>query len=103
MYAIVQISSEQFKVSQGDVVTAPKIDKENGQDIELDQVLLLDDGKDVKIGQPFLKGVTVTAKILGQEKADKVVAFKFRRRKNYAKTIAHRQKLTELQITAINA
>ncbi len=101
MYAIIQLGANQFRVAQGDVIEAVRLSDEEGKTITLDQVLLFSDGKNVQVGQPFLKNIKVTAKVVKHSLADKVVAFKFRRRENYQKKIGHRQHMTILNITKI--
>jgi len=101
MFAIVQVGAFQYKVQEGDSIETQRIDKEDGASIKLDQVLLLSDGADLKVGQPFLKDVMVEAKVVRQVLADKVLSFKFRRRKNSKWTKGHRQKMTLLNITKI--
>ena len=101
MFAVVQIGSSQYKISEGDVIEANRLTDEAGKDIVLDKILFYSNGNDVRIGQPYLKDVQVTAKVVGDRLGEKLVAFKFRRRKNYAKKKGHRQKLTALNITKI--
>ena len=103
MYAIIQVGSSQIKVSEGDVIDAHRIKEEAGKDVTLDKVLLFAKGSDIRIGQPYLKDVQVTAKVVAHYADDKVVAFKYRKRKNSAQKIGHRQKLTALNITKISA
>ncbi|MBP9854557.1 MAG: 50S ribosomal protein L21 [Candidatus Omnitrophica bacterium] len=103
MFAVVQIGSSQFKVSEGDIIKAHRIAEDAGKDLTFDQVLVFAKGDDVRIGQPFLKDVKIKAKVMDHVSADKVIAFKYRIRKNSAKKIGHRQKLTTLSITQISA
>ena len=103
MYAIIQIGSSQMKVSEGDVIEAHRMKEEAGKTLTLDKVLLFAKGSDIRIGQPYLKDVKVTAKIVQHDLDDKVVAYKYRRRKNSATKIGHRQKHTALNITKISA
>jgi large subunit ribosomal protein L21 len=103
VYAIIQVGSSQIKVSEGDVIRVHRMTEENGKTLTLDKVLLFAKGSDIRVGQPYLKDVKVTAKIVQHDLEDKVVAYKYRRRKNSAKKIGHRQKLTALNITKISA
>ncbi len=103
MYAIIQIGSSQFKVSEGDIINADRMDKEGGQSITLDKVLMFAKESDIRVGQPYVKDVKVEAKIVKDVLGDKVTAFKYRRRKNSASKIGHRQKYTALNITKISA
>ena len=103
MYAIVLVGSSQYKVSEGDVIDVHRIDKEKGKSITLDKVLLFSKGSDVRVGQPFLKDVKVTAKVVDQMAEKKVVSLKYRRRTNSATKWGQRSKLTALNITKIAA
>lgn len=103
MYAVVQIGSYQFKVAEGDTIAAPRMDADEGKSVTLDKVLLISDGNNIKVGQPFLSSAKVTAKVLNHGLGEKVIAFKFRRRKNSQKTHGYRKKHTSLNITKISA
>ena len=103
MFAVVQVGNSQYKGSEGDIITTNRLDYENGQNIILDKVLLYSDGKNVKIGQPYLKDVEVKAEVLNQMRAPKVIAFKYRKRKDSARTHGHRQDLTTVKIAKISA
>lgn len=101
MYAIIQVGSSQIKVSEGDVIDADRFKEEEGKIVTLDKVLLFAKGSDIRIGQPYLKDVKVTAKVIKHGLGDKVVAYHYRKRKNSAKKTGHRQRLTSLNITKI--
>ncbi len=101
MYAIVDIAGKQFKVTQDQLVYAPKLEGEEGASVEFDRVLLLDNDGKVEVGAPVLSGVKVSAKILGHVKGDKVIVFKKKRRKGYRKKNGHRQEYTQIQIDGI--
>ena len=103
MYAVVQIGSYQYKVSEGDTIDANRLEGQEGHEITFDKVLMFAKGNDIRIGQPYLKDVKVSAKILKHTLGNKVIAFKFRRRKNSATKRGHRQRLTALNITKISA
>jgi len=103
MFAVVLVGNQQFKVSEGDVINANRLDYEKGQNIVLDKVLLYSDGKDVKLGTPYLKDVEVKAEVLKQMRAPKVIAYKYRKRKDSARTHGHRQDLTTVKIAKITA
>jgi large subunit ribosomal protein L21 len=103
VYAIIQVGSSQVKVSEGDVIDAHSIGEEVGQDVILDKVLLFAKDADIRIGQPYLSDVKVTARVVEHDLNDKVVAFKYRKRKNSASKKGHRQKRTVLNITTISA
>ena len=101
MFAVVQVGNKQFKVSEGDIIQAHRLDYEKGQSIVLDKVLLYSDGKNVKLGQPYLKDVEVKGDVLDHLRAPKVIAYKYRKRKDSARTHGHRQDLTSVKIAKI--
>ncbi|MGM9936703.1 MAG: 50S ribosomal protein L21 [Candidatus Ornithomonoglobus sp.] len=103
MYAIIETGGKQYKVAEGDVVFVEKLDVEEGAEITFDKVLLAADGDDVKVGTPVVEGATVTAKVLKNGKAKKVIVFKMKRKKNERKKKGHRQPFTKVEITAVNA
>ncbi len=103
MYAVIVTGGKQYRVSQGDKVRVEKLDVEEGSSVELDRVLMVVDGDDVKIGAPTLAGGKVTAEVKGHGRGDKVEIIKFRRRKHHMKRQGHRQAYTELEITGITA
>lgn len=103
MYAIIETGGKQYKVAQGDVVFVEKLDVEEGAEITFDKVLLSADGETVKVGTPVVEGATVTAKVLKNGKAKKVIVFKMKSKKNERKKKGHRQPFTKVEITAINA
>jgi|SRR5579859_348594 len=101
MYAIVDIAGQQYKVTKDHYVYAPKMEGEAGAAVSFDKVLLMDNGKSVEIGSPVIKGAKVSGKILEHVKGDKVIVFKKKRRKGYAKKNGHRQQFTKVQIENI--
>lgn len=101
MYAIVDIAGKQFKVAKDQYIYAPKMEGEAGSAVSFDKVLLIDDGGSVTIGAPTVSGITVSGKILEHVKGDKVIVFKKKRRKGYAKRNGHRQQYTKVQIETI--
>lgn len=105
MYAIIEDSGTQIKVAQGDIIKVAIRDlPANTPSLTFDRVLLVGEiGKDVKIGQPLVAGAKVTADIIAQEKTDRVVIRKFRRRKNYRRHRGHRQDYLKVKITGISA
>ena len=102
MYAVVQLGSSQYKVAEGDTIEVDLQEAEKGKSFTFDKVLLLSDGKDVKIGQPYLKDVKITAKVTGNVLGPKLMSFKFRKRKESAWRKGHRAQLTSLNITKIS-
>ncbi len=103
MYAIVEIAGQQFKVEKDRKVYVHRLEAEEGAQVEFENVLLIENGSDVKIGTPNVAGAKVTAKVLSHLKGDKVIVFKKRRRKGYQKKNGHRQYLTQIQIESIQA
>jgi large subunit ribosomal protein L21 len=103
MYAVIMTGGKQYRVSQGDKVRVEKLDAAEGDSIELDKVLMVVDGDDIKIGAPVLDGGKVTAQVKAHGRGDKVEIIKFRRRKHHIKRQGHRQAYTELEITGISA
>jgi len=101
-YAVIQTGGKQYRVAEGDVIEVEKLDVEPGTDAKFEQVLLVFDGDNLSIGMPLVAGAAVTAEVVEQTKAPKVVAFKFRRRKGYHRTVGHRRQLTRLKIKTIS-
>jgi large subunit ribosomal protein L21 len=101
-YAIVQTGGKQYRVAEGDVIDVEKLEVEAGSETNLD-VLLVSSGTDLQVGTPMLTGATVTAEVVDQHKGDKVIAFKYKRRKGYHRTVGHRRQLTRLKIKTISA
>ncbi len=102
MFAVVQLGNHQFKVNEGDTISADHLDYEAGQKIVLDKVLLICDGPSTKVGQPYLKDVEIKAEVLRHYRGPKTIAFHYRKRKDSARTIGHRQDLTSVKITKIS-
>lgn len=103
MYAVIMTGGKQYRVSQGDKVRVEKLNAAEGESIELDKVLMVVDGDDIRIGAPVLDGGKVTAEVKAHGRGDKVEIIKFRRRKHHMKRQGHRQAYTELEITGISA
>ena len=101
MYAIVDIGGVQFKVSKSMTIRVPKMGIEPGKSVELNNVLLLVDKENVKVGKPIVAGVSIKANVISHGKDKKVIVFKKKRRKNYRVLRGHRQEYTELQIDQI--
>jgi large subunit ribosomal protein L21 len=101
MYAVIRTGGKQYRVSQGDTLRVETLDANAGDSIEFDQVLMVGEGEQVKIGAPLVKGSKVTATIRSHGRGDKVEIIKFRRRKHHMKRMGHRQNYTEIEITGI--
>jgi len=101
MYAVVATGGKQYRVEPGGMFRIEKIGGEVGETISLDEVLMFSDGNDVKVGTPRLDDITVTANIVEQGKAKKIIVFKQKRRKRYRSKRGHRQEYTAIKIETI--
>lgn len=100
MYAVIQTGGKQYKVQKGDKIFVEKLPGNVGDAVSFDKVLLVG-GEAVKVGKPLVAGAKVEAKILEHGRGEKVIIFKFRRRKNYHRKTGHRQPFTTLEITEV--
>jgi large subunit ribosomal protein L21 len=103
MYAVIKTGGKQYKVQEGDTIRVEKLDGSEGDNIKLDNVLMLTDGDKVTVGTPLVEGASVSATVKAQGRGKKIKIIKFRRRKQYRKQAGHRQAYTELAITGISA
>jgi large subunit ribosomal protein L21 len=101
MYAVFRSGGKQYRAVKGDVLRLEKIEADEGATIKFDEVLLLGEGSDIKVGSPLLSGSTVSGKVVRQGKSKKVPVVKFKRRQNYLRQGSHRQFFTEVEITGI--
>src|SRR5205814_8405287 len=101
-YAIIKTGGRQYRVAEGDTIDVDLLDVEAGKTATFGEVLMHADGKHVMHGSPFISGAKVTAEVLEQRKDKKVIAFKFKRRKGYHRTVGHRRKLTRVKIKSIS-
>ncbi|GAB4283909.1 MAG: hypothetical protein Kow0068_08870 [Marinilabiliales bacterium] len=101
MYAIVEISGQQFKVEKGQKIFVHRLSNEEGSKVSFDKVLLIDDGKKVNVGTPCINNAVVSAEVLSHVKGDKVKVFKKKRRKGYQKLNGHRQQFSQIVINDI--
>jgi len=99
MLAVIKTGGKQYVVSPGQKLKIEKIEKKEGEEVIFDQVLLRDYNKKVEIGTPFVEGAKVLAKVLRQDRADKIVIFHYRPKTRYKKKAGHRQSFTEVEIT----
>lgn len=101
MYAIIETGGKQYKVAEGDIITVEKLGVEAGQEYTFDKVLVLAKDGNVKVGAPYVEGAVVTASVIGDGKAKKVVVYKYKPKKGFHKKNGHRQPFTKLQIKSI--
>jgi len=101
-YAIIKTGGRQFRVAEGDTIDVDILDVEPGKTATFGDVLMFADGKDVTHGSPLISGAKVTAEVVEQRKDEKVIAFKYKRRKGYHRTVGHRRKLTRVKIKSIS-
>ena len=101
-YAVIRTGGRQYRVSEGDVIDVDFLHGETGKEGLFADVLLVNDGDKLTHGSPLVEGATVHGEILEQRKDKKVIAFKYKRRKGYHRTVGHRRKLTRIRITSID-
>jgi len=102
MYAIIATGGKQYKVAEGDIIRVEKLGVEAGQTVTFDQVLVVNNGE-VKVGNPTVSGATVSATVVGEGKAKKVIVYRYKRKSGYHKKNGHRQQFTQVKIEKINA
>jgi len=100
-YAIIKTGGRQYRVAEGDTVDIDLLDVDAGKTATFGEVLMFADGKQITHGDPLISGAKVTAEVVEQRKDKKVIAFKYRRRKGYHRTVGHRRKLTRVKIKSI--
>jgi len=101
VYAVVETGGKQYKVSAGEIVEVDKLSLEVGEKIELDRVLLVADGEEVRVGQPTVEGAKVLATVTDHVKGPKIIVFKYRPRQRYRRKKGHRQNYTRLTVDEI--
>jgi large subunit ribosomal protein L21 len=102
MYAVIKTGGKQHKVSAGDVIAIEKIDGDRGDTVVFDQILMLENEGDIRIGRPVVEGAKVVGEIVSQTKGPKIIVFKMKKRKGYHKKNGHRQLLTSMKIKEIS-
>ncbi|MCM1245831.1 MAG: 50S ribosomal protein L21 [Roseburia sp.] len=102
MYAIIATGGKQYKVEEGDVIKVEKLGVEAGETVTFDQVLVVSDGE-TKVGTPTVAGASVTATVVAEGKAKKVIVYRYKRKTGYHKKNGHRQPFTQVKIDKINA
>jgi large subunit ribosomal protein L21 len=103
MYAVLNTGGKQYKVQKGETLRIEKIPGEVGSQVTFDKVLMVADGENVRVGQPLLEKAAVLASIVEQDKAKKIIIFKYKRRKRYRRKQGHRQPYTAIRIDGIEA
>ena len=101
MYAVVETGGKQYKVAKNDIILVEKLKAKTGGEVKLSKVLLAKEGNSVHVGNPYVKGAHVICESLGEIRRDKVVAFKYKKRKSEKKKIGHRQAATKLKVKEI--
>jgi len=101
MYAVVETSGKQYKVAKNDIILVDRFQVKNGAETKLSKVLLVHEANTVHVGSPYVKGAHVICECLGQVRGDKVIAFKYKKRKSEKKKIGHRSELTKLKVKEI--
>ena len=102
MYAVIKTGGKQYRVQQGDVIFIEKINSQADEAVTFDEVLLVGNDGETKIGTPVVEGAKVEGKVLAQVKSKKIVVYKYKAKKNERKKQGHRQPYTKVEITAIN-
>ena len=103
MFAVIKTGGKQYRVSQGDKLRVESLEANEGDAVNLDQVMMVGEGDKVTVGEPLIAGATVSAKVLNHGRGRKVDVVKFRRRKHYRRQMGHRQNYTEVEITGIQS
>ena len=103
MYAVIKTGGKQYRVQQGDVIFVEKLNAQADEAVTFDEVLLVGDADQSKVGTPVVEGAKVEGKVLAQVKGQKIVVYKYKAKKNERKKQGHRQPYTKVEITAINA
>lgn len=103
MFAIIRTGGKQFKVEKDNKIKVPRLNADEGAKIDLSDVLFFNDGKTATVGSPLVSGAGVTATVIKHYREDKIIVFKKKRRQNYRRRNGHRQDMTLIQITGLNA
>jgi large subunit ribosomal protein L21 len=101
-YAIVQLAGKQFRIQEGDQFVVDKIDIEEGKDFEVEKILLIRDGKNIKVGTPLIKDASVKFKLLEQFRSKKLRVAKFKAKSRYRRVKGHRQHQSKIEAVSIN-
>lgn len=101
MYAVIKTGGKQYRVQKDDIIEVELLEGKEGAAVKLEEVMMVGNGGDAKVGAPLLSGASVAATILKHKKGEKIIVFKKKRRQNYRRKNGHRQNLTVLKITGI--
>ena len=102
MYAVIETGGKQYRVSEGDIIYVEKLVADVESDMEFDKVLLIGGDKSAKVGAPFIKGASVTGKIVKHGKSKKITVFTYMPKKDSKRKMGHRQQFTKVEIKSIN-
>ena len=100
-YAVLKTGGKQYRVTPGVTFEIERLEAEAGQDVELNEVMALSDGAELKIGMPYVEGAKVVLTVVGHKRGKKLVSFKKKRRKGYTRKVGHRQELTVVSVKSI--
>ncbi len=103
MFAVIRTGGKQYKVKEGDLIDVELLPVEEGKEAVFEEVLLVGDGDNVSVGTPTLATAKVTGEVIGEVKGKKVIAFKYRRRQGYHRTVGHRQRRLRIKVGKISA
>jgi len=103
MYAVIRVAGFQYRVEKDQVLQVPTLSAEAGSSVTVGDVLLVQDGSDIKVGRPTVEGATVSLEVLNHSRSPKLVAGKFKRRRKYRRRWGHRQGFTEVRVADIQA
>lgn len=101
MKAVIERGGKQYRVREGEIIEVEKLDKKKGAEVKLEKVLLVEKDGEVKIGRPLLEGALVIAEVVDHGRGDKIIVYKYKRRKGYHRKYGHRQPYTRLKIKEI--
>ncbi|WP_257295145.1 50S ribosomal protein L21 [Endozoicomonas sp. YOMI1] len=101
MYAVIRTGGKQYRVTEGEILKVEKLSNAAGESLEINDVLLIANGEELKVGAPVVEGARVTAEVISHGRGPKIKIIKFKRRKHHRKQMGHRQWFTELKITGI--
>ncbi len=102
-YAVIQTGGKQYRVHEGDTIRVESLDGADGDTVEIDDVLMVSNEGEVKLGSPSVKGAKVTAEVVGQGKGKKIIIYKYKPKTRYRRKNGHRQLYTDLRITGISS